>query len=171
MSSVNNCNESFSYNPSAYQYKNSDARGCTNLDAVMNLTNVANVPFDNYGYLQAKTNCTNIYNPRRKTLDFTDSFPIWPLKNSKLYPTKDYTNDTFPLQPAPEMGVNGYVDVTENWPPKAIPLEPYRVKSPVPWRAIPAVSRMSLQLPTLAPSQREKVPFLKFLVQAFNKQK
>jgi len=180
MSASKNCNQPFAFTPAAtpscYDYRKSDVAGCTNLDAVMNLTNVANVPFDNYGYLQAKTNCTDIYNPRRKTLNFTDSFPVWPLKNSKIYPTQDYTNDAFPLQPTPKMELNEYVDVTTNWPPKAIPLEPYRptppVASPATGTTDPNVARIPvLHLPTPEPIVRRKLPFLKFLVQAFNAKK
>ena len=82
------------------------------------LANYANTTFSNEGYLQSKDNCIAEYNPRRKTLDFLDSLPRWPPQagqSSKLYPTRDYTNDTFPLQPE-TFDINAYVDETDNWP-------------------------------------------------------
>lgn len=109
-----------------------DVAGCTNVQAVMNLTNAANVPFDNQGYLSAKTQCRDVYSDRRKTLDPAEDFPMWPLEHGKMYPTMDYTNDMYPVLPdtALDMDINDWEDVTANWPPKAVPLEPYGQPGP-----------------------------------------
>jgi hypothetical protein len=129
MASVKNCAANFAYtpDPSCFQYKNQDSPGCSNVDAVMNLTNQVNVPFDNFGYLQAKSQCASVFNPFRKTL------PEWPPKFSKMYPTMDLTSESFPLQPktALDMDINAWENTVANWPPAPIPLDATNVNAAV----------------------------------------
>jgi hypothetical protein len=95
-----------------------DLPGCSQVGAVMNLTNQMNVPFDNYGYLQAKTQCVNEFSPFKKTL-----LPEWPVKNAKLYPTQDLTSEEYPLKPE-FSDVNLWENIVENWPPAPVYIEP-----------------------------------------------
>lgn len=102
---------------SPYDYR-ATSSGCANVSAVMNLTNFANVPFDNRGFLQAKTECSNIYNDRRQYLDFR--FPHWPFTGSKLYPVMDYTNNEFPVQPVSAFADQNKIhNEVESWQPRA----------------------------------------------------
>ena len=128
------CSESFAYTPGPFDYVHEDVPGCTNLSAVMNLTNYSNTPFDSIGYRQAKTDCTDRDSKWKKTLDFTASLPVWPVQNSKLFPVRDFTNDAFPTQPVPEMGINEYRDVVRSWPPQAMKLRPYGPDGPTDMR-------------------------------------
>lgn len=127
MYSNKTCSENFAFTPrsiSCFDYRRQDLPGGPVLEDVMNMTNTANVPFSNQGYLQAKANCQANYNPWRKTLDFAEALPRWPLKFGRMYPTLDYTNEYYPVQPTPQMDINAYVDVTSNWPAPMIPLRP-----------------------------------------------
>ena len=101
-------------------YRNRDIPGCSQVQAVMNLTNQVNVPFDNYGYLQAKTQCMNDFSPFRSNLQV---LPDWPMRFAKLYPTQDLTSEAFPLQPTPDMDINGWENTVAHWPPPPIPLD------------------------------------------------
>jgi hypothetical protein len=76
------------------------------MDAVMNLTNYANTPFDNHGYLEAVESC--------KSMNSRPKLPMWPAQ--KIYPVQDLSVEEFPLMPEPEMEINEWIDVTENWP-------------------------------------------------------
>lgn len=114
------CSESCAYTPcSPYDFRYTSQPGCANVQGVMNLTNYANTPFSHKGYLQARTECRNIYSPWRKTLDYTDAFPVWPFRQSKIYPTMDYTNNAFPLtpEPAPENQLNTMHNEVSGWNP------------------------------------------------------
>lgn len=109
-----NCVQPFVYSETPYfgfAQKDYYQDACNNLQGVMTLTNAANVPFSNEGYLQSKTDCMNgTGNPRRKDLDFADVLktkPVWPVP--AIYPTQDYTPDSYPLQP-PVSDINAYDD-------------------------------------------------------------
>uniref|UniRef100_A0A6C0BNP9 Uncharacterized protein n=1 Tax=viral metagenome TaxID=1070528 RepID=A0A6C0BNP9_9ZZZZ len=122
------CAQPFAYTPgpaSPYDYRyQGSVPGCTNVAAVMNLTNQVNVPFDNVGYRLGRTDCTNTYSDRKVDMQ---PFPIWPVNQSRLFPTRDFTTDSFPVQPKTQYPVNGYHNFVCNWSPCVIPLRQYCV--------------------------------------------
>ena len=85
---------------SAYSFQNSDVAGCASSASVMQLTNLANVPFDNRGFLQAKNDCQ-------------PPLPMWPTHRARLYPLMDTTNDMYPVQPPNDLDRTTEI---ENWP-------------------------------------------------------
>jgi hypothetical protein len=118
------CAQPFSYTPdprpSPWDYRlQGSIPGCSNVSAVMNLTNASMVPFDNYGYLEARTACRGLYDTGRETIN---PFPIWPPLQSKLYPTRDFTVDSYPVAPLdPEHDLNRYHNFVESWNPQIVP--------------------------------------------------
>ena len=129
-------------------------------ETLEHLVNQANTSFSNQGYLQSKNNCAATYNPRDPTLDFTDGLPQWPpVGRSKLYPTRDFTNDQFPLQPVAE-DINQWTDETRNWSPPRIVLE-----------NTPLSSLPSSIPPLLVPRTRHPVPSFPELQQRARRQR
>jgi len=77
----------------------------TGIQSIVNLSNIANVPFDNKGYLQARDHCFH---------QQPFELPSWPPYPSKLYPTRDYTRET---RLRPNTGPMPFRDMTVDWPP------------------------------------------------------
>jgi len=126
MSAPKYCAQPFAYTPSPqlspWDYRlQGSVPGCTYVDAVMNLTNASMVPFDNYGYREARTACRAKYDPFRETLDVSP-LPQWPHRHSKLYPTRDFTVDSYSVMPAdPQHDPNRYHNFVAAWNPKIVP--------------------------------------------------
>ena len=119
---MNNCVEPFRYSQApyfGYAQKDYYQDACNNLQGVMTLTNAANVPFSNAGYMASRTDCMNASgNPRRQPMDFAEILktkPVWPVP--AIYPSSDFTADAYPLQP-PQSHINAYWDATSVKPPK-----------------------------------------------------
>jgi hypothetical protein len=67
--------------------------------------------FDNKGYLSAVSDWKNASGVR-----CAGKLPWWPVKNAKIYPTRDHTNDYFQAFPPCVPDINQTIDATKNWP-------------------------------------------------------